>query len=161
MAIQQDQGCDGMKTTLTILLTDGCTAIWAHVGDSRLYHFRGRRIISRTVDHSIAQTLVSIGDISEVDLKTSPDRNHLTRVLGTEWDEPKHVLDKKGYRLRRKDIFLICTDGLWERMDEKQAAVMLRDDSLDETLKKLCTQAVELETEKRRDDITAIAVRVV
>jgi len=161
MAMQREQGSDGMKSTLTMLLTNGKTAAWAHIGDSRLYHFRGKRMISRTVDHSIAQTLVALGDISEADLKTSPDRNQLTRVLGVEWDEPKYAIDKSGYRLRRKDLFVICSDGLWERMNEKEAAVMLREGSLDKALEKLCTQAVEMETERRRDDISAVAVRIV
>ena len=161
MELQKQAGSDGMKSTLTMLLTDGKQAAWAHIGDSRLYHFRGKRMISRTIDHSIAQTLVALGDISEAELKTSPDRNQLTRVLGVECDEPRYNIDHRSYRLRRRDVFVICSDGLWERMDEKAAAAVLREGLIDEALKKLCTQAIETESERRRDDISAIAIRVV
>src|SRR5205823_6224828 len=52
-AQRRDTSLDMMRTTAVLLLTDGQTAVWGHIGDSRLYHFHGGRIASQTRDHSV------------------------------------------------------------------------------------------------------------
>ncbi len=102
-----------MKTTMVCLHLEGDTARWGHVGDSRLYMFRGGRLFFQTKDHSVPQILVSSGEISEKDIRGHEDRNRLIRVLGMEWTSPKYELSQP-VKLKKGDAFLLCSDGFWE-----------------------------------------------
>src|SRR5258708_36308206 len=62
---QNEPGLAAMRTTLVLLVTHGESAIWAHVGDSRLYHFRSGKTAKRTKDHSVPQRLADAGEIRE------------------------------------------------------------------------------------------------
>ncbi len=119
MEEQERQGrADEMKTTLVVLLTDGHTLLWGHIGDSRLYYFKNKKLVERTLDHSVPQMLVAAGEIKEEEIRGHADRNRLLRVMGTEWDTPKYKLadpvECKGHM-----AFLLCTDGFWEWVKEK------------------------------------------
>src|SRR5262249_205783 len=72
----------GPRTTLTLLVSDGVAARWAHVGDSRLYFFHGGRITSRTRDHSVPELLARANEIEDSDIRHHPDRNRLLQALG-------------------------------------------------------------------------------
>lgn len=65
-------------TVVTCLVQEGGYAWWAHVGDSRLYHLRGGKVLTRTIDHSHAQLLIEQGVLSEAQLRTHESRNRLT-----------------------------------------------------------------------------------
>ena len=75
-----------MKTTLVVLLTDGHTLRWGHIGDSRLYFYKNKKLKQRTLDHSVPQMLVAAGEIKEEEIRGHADRNRLLRVMGSEWD---------------------------------------------------------------------------
>ena len=70
-----------MKTTLVVLVVDNGWIHWAHIGDSRLYIFRGKRLLRRTLDHSVPQMLAQAGEIREADIRHHPDRNRLMLSL--------------------------------------------------------------------------------
>ena len=72
-----------MKTTVVVLHIKNKNARWAHVGDSRLYFFKNKKLIERTLDHSVPQNLVVCKEIKEKDIRYHADRNRLLRVLGT------------------------------------------------------------------------------
>ena len=76
-----------MKTTLVVLVVDNGWIHWAHIGDSRLYIFRGKRLLRRTLDHSVPQMLAQAGEIREADIRHHPDRNRLMRVMGVRIEE--------------------------------------------------------------------------
>jgi len=116
---------DEMKSTLTLLFIDGNTATWGHVGDSRLYLFRRNKVIARTLDHSVPQVLVSSGEIREKDIRFHEDRNRLLRVMGMEWNTPKYELSSIMH-VQSGDAFLLCSDGFWELIDEKEMAKQLK-----------------------------------
>lgn len=111
---------DGVRCTIVLLGLDGGTARWAHVGDSRLYHFREGRMISRTLDHSVPEMLHRTGDIDEEEIRGHPDRARLLQVLGQEGEPRVSVSDR--VRLKTGDAFLLCSDGWWEPVDERQMA---------------------------------------
>jgi len=128
-AILARQKADGvtqsMKTTLTALLIDGETIRWGHIGDSRIYYFQNNRLMGRTMDHSVPQMLVAAGEIKEKEIRHHPDRNRLLRVMGIEWDRPSYQLAEPVPRKGRQ-AFLMCSDGFWELVDEKEMVTALK-----------------------------------
>lgn len=94
-----------------------------HAGDSRVYHFRGPDMVSRTVDHSYVQRLVAEGSISEEEANNHPQSNLLTGCLGTHQDPPLTV----GHidRLEVGDSMLACSDGLWHYFTPRELGAIV------------------------------------
>ena len=107
-----------MRTTMVALVTDGQQALWAHAGDSRLYHFRNGRILTRTRDHSVPQRLAEAGEIEPEQIRFHEDRNRLLRALGSPGDLKFTCSGMVG--VRRGDAFLLATDGFWEWILENE-----------------------------------------
>ena len=164
-ALTQEQrrlGLDNeMKSTLVCLHIDGDTAQWGHVGDSRLYWFRKNKLIARTLDHSVPQMLVASGEIKEKHIRFHEDRNRLIRVMGMEWNAPKYELSERC-EIRREDSFLLCSDGFWEYIDEKDMAKLRKkaDNSAEKWL--LSMEEVVLKNGRghNMDNYSVIGVRV-
>ncbi|MDR2931702.1 MAG: protein phosphatase 2C domain-containing protein [Oscillospiraceae bacterium] len=114
-----------MKSTFVILWISGGMAYSGHIGDSRLYHFRKNRLQFRSLDHSVPQMLVASGEIKEKDIRGHEDRNRLLRVMGMEWNTPKYELHP-SVKTAPGDSFLLCSDGLWEWIDEKMMIKTLK-----------------------------------
>ncbi len=90
----------------------------AHVGDSRLYHFRNKELIFRTQDHSVVQMLLRKGQIRKEDMAQHPERHKIYNCLGGD-KAPKIELSGKR-QLLEGDILLLCTDGLWTAMSDSE-----------------------------------------
>jgi serine/threonine protein phosphatase PrpC len=114
-----------LKTTVAALVLSDRRAVWAHIGDSRLYCFRRRRLKLRTLDHSVPQGLARMGAIREEDIARHPDRNKLLRAMGDCGEKAAYELSKE-YRLRGNEAFLLCSDGFWERVPDAETAQALR-----------------------------------
>jgi serine/threonine protein phosphatase PrpC len=129
-AVRERQRSDhklcSMRTTAVVLLTSPSRAVWAHIGDTRLYHFRARRIVSQTRDHSVPQALADSGEISPADIRFHEDRNRLLHCLGAR-DAIRPAVLQETQPIATGDAFLLCTDGFWEYVTE---AVMERELSL-------------------------------
>jgi serine/threonine protein phosphatase PrpC len=95
-----------------------------HAGDSRVYHFRGNEMLSRTIDHSFVQRLVDEGQISEEEANTHPQSNLLTGCLGTFQDPPLAV--QHIARLEVGDSVLACSDGLWHYFTPKELGAIVQ-----------------------------------
>jgi len=95
----------------------------AHAGDSRVYHFRGPELLTRTVDHSFVQRLVDEGKLSEDEALTHPQGNLLTGCLGTHQDPPISLSEIE--RLDFGDALLACSDGLWHYFTPKELGAIL------------------------------------
>lgn len=82
-----------------------------HAGDTRVYHFRGSDMVSRTLDHSLVQRMVEEGTLSEAEAESHPQSNLLTGCLGADEDPPLslHRIERLGVG----DSLLLCSDGLW------------------------------------------------
>ena len=94
-----------------------------HAGDSRIYHFRGSTLVSRTVDHSYVQRLVDQGQIAEEDANDHPQSNLLTGCLGTHQDPP--LAHKRIEQLEIGDTILSCSDGLWHYFTAKELGAIV------------------------------------
>ncbi|WEK53126.1 MAG: protein phosphatase 2C domain-containing protein [Candidatus Cohnella colombiensis] len=120
---KQEMKLSRMRTTIVMLASDYRTASWAHVGDSRLYHFRGGTIFTETKDHSVCQSLVSMGEITRGQIRQHEDRSRLLRVLGAEGAVRPDV--RAPVQVKPGDAFLLCSDGFWEYVTETEMEVDL------------------------------------
>ena len=107
-----------MKTTLVLLAVRENTAVWAHVGDSRLYCFIDGRLKAQTLDHSVAQMNVLLGEITPEEIRFHEDRSRVLRALGQE-DELKIDTGRRELGPGRS-AFLLCSDGFWEYVLEEE-----------------------------------------
>ena len=111
-------------STLCALLIQKQSAVWAHVGDSRLYHFRGRQLLHRTEDHTYAQQLREEGKIQDAELASVRYKNVLVSALGIDSKKPKvAVAEDNG--LIVGDVFLLASDGLWGHFSDDELAEVL------------------------------------
>ena len=104
----------GMGTTLTLVLFYEGTAYIAHVGDSRGYLVRDQRAIQITRDHSLIQELMDNGRITKEEMASHPQKNVITRSLGT---EAYIEIDMYKVSIKPGDLFLLCSDGLIHYID--------------------------------------------
>jgi len=132
-ALGEEKGLSPRSTVVLLHLTDDM-AHWTHVGDSRLYRFRGGDLLDRTHDHSVVQMLVDMGKVAEQEMATHPDQNRLTQSLGGDKDpEP----ESSAAEIAVDDGFLLCSDGLWEQIPVEEMAKALEAASLSVEAKKL------------------------
>ncbi len=149
-----DRSLRGMGTTLTALFLDGRSAFWAHVGDTRIYHFHEGSLTRITEDHTIPGMLLKRGEITREQARLHPYANVLTRCTGCERFEP----DSGTFDLSEGDFVLLSSDGLHDLMADEQIADIL---SARNTLKDKLNQMVSLCLEAGgRDNITAVIARI-
>lgn len=111
-----------MKTTLVLLAAREGEAVWANVGDSRLYRFEDGKLAFQTRDHSVAQMDVMLGEITQEEIRFHEDRSRVLRALG-QADELK--IDT-GRRELNQGAFLLCSDGFWEYVLEAEMEAELK-----------------------------------
>jgi len=114
---------DRPRTTCVVCVVQDGFAAWAHAGDSRLYVLRNGRVLMRTRDHSRVQALIDEGRLSEDAARTHPQRNTLTSCLGAEL-APRFEFSET-LPLKRGDVLLLCTDGLWGALADDMPLAML------------------------------------
>ncbi|HZU24252.1 MAG TPA: protein phosphatase 2C domain-containing protein [Bryobacteraceae bacterium] len=139
----------GMRTTVVLLVADPSMALWAHVGDSRLYHFRAAAIHCQTKDHSVPQAMAAAGEITAAEIRFHEDRNRLLRTLG-DASRLRPALSDGPEALQAGDAFLLCTDGFWELVDEADMESALAASTAPERW--LAEMERRLETRLRGDD---------
>ena len=110
-----------MHSTVVCLVLDFVDhrAHWAHAGDSRLYWFREGRVRARTRDHSLVQSLVDAGMLADEQVRSHPKRSELRSALGLEPDVLEVSSADGGEPVQPGDVFLLCTDGLWEYVEDR------------------------------------------
>lgn len=148
-----DRSKSGMGTTFTAMSElDGSVHI-AHVGDSRAYLIRNAAIMRVTMDHTLVEELVMQGVITVREAKVHPQRNIVTRALGT---SSKVEVDLIQLEIKPGDVYLLCSDGLSNHVEEKDMLLTtLSELSWEEKLKKLVGIAMHA---GGSDNITAMYV---
>lgn len=115
-----------MATTLVALAVTDAQAYIAHVGDSRVYHWRDGRLSLLTNDHSEAAELARLGFIRRERLRDHPARNALTRTLGSDLIVRPDFIRRP---VAAGDRFLLCSDGLWSVISDDELSDALAGDA--------------------------------
>jgi protein phosphatase len=148
----QQEKLAGMGTTLTAMAVAGSSLYFAHVGDSRGYLFRDNQLVQLTEDHSLVNEHVKAGLISPEQAKVSYFRNIITRSVGT---EETLVVDSFAVEIFPGDIFLLCSDGLVNLVEDEEIGMILGDTPPDKTSQAL----VDLANQRGGDDnISVMAI---
>jgi PPM family protein phosphatase len=155
-AAQSQPQYAGMGTTIvTALFYDDRVAV-VHVGDSRMYRFRGETLESVTRDHSLLQEQIDSGLISKEDARLSKNKNLVTRAVGIDADvEPElHV-----YEVQVGDLYLLCSDGLNDMVEDGDIGMTLQ--LLQNNLPLAATQLIQMANDNGgRDNVSVILVKV-
>ncbi len=152
-AAQSDPKLAGMGTTCTALVLKDGLAWCAHVGDSRCYLVRGGEIFLMTEDHSAVMALVREGALSRDEARQHPDKNVISRALGshkdvdvTSWPQP--------FVVRPDDRFLLCSDGLYDVTKDEE----VRDITRDAPPYEACARLVALARERGAPDNVSVII---
>ena len=147
---------NGMGTTCTAMVLQQNRLYYAHVGDSRLYRLRNGALSRLTHDHSYVGRLVETGVIRSEEAEFHPQRHILTSALGAGLDISLDI-PPSPVPLQKDDILLLCSDGLWGVVNDRELQSELAEPSLD----KACHELVELAKQHGGpDNITAQLVRI-
>lgn len=147
--------CLGMGTTLSMVLAKDNRIYIGHVGDSRVYLVREKTITRLTEDHSLVAELLKAGSIKPEEADNHPQKNVITRALGTEYTlEP----DISQCDMKSGDFILICTDGLSNAVNEEDIVYTITNTSdIDEACGLLVSKAKE---NGGYDNITAVVIQM-
>ena len=154
-----DKSYGNMASTVVAAFLKNGRFNYFNVGDSRLYYFRNGKIILQSKDHSVTQACVDLGEIRREDMRFHDDRNKLTKAIGLT-EDIKIVNVFNSMELFENDAILMCTDGFWEYVLEKEMEKTLKKSEtpqqwLDAMLKKLSKRI-----KKNNDNLSAIAIFV-
>ena len=128
--------------------------IVAHVGDSRAYYLRDKKLVRITEDHSLVNELIKTGEITRSEALNHPQRNVILRAVGTDTDID---IDIDIVKINASDIFIICSDGLTNMIDESKIQEIFEKT---EDIEHACELAIESAIEKGgKDNITVIGIR--
>jgi protein phosphatase len=152
-AAQEDPRLAGMGTTVIALLVKDHHAFFAHVGDSRAYLIRGDLIQQISEDHSLVNEQIKAGMITPEEAKHSRYKNIITRSVGF---EEEVQVDVMGLVSEPGDIFVLCSDGLANMLEDRELLDIAHKHPLADVPKRL----VDLANERGGDDnITVIVVQ--
>lgn len=148
---------NSMKTTIALLWLNEKKACAAHVGDTRIYQFREGKVLYQSPDHSVPQMEVNLGHIKPEQIRGNADRNRLTRALGA----------KRGVAITSEmldvmpgDAFLLCSDGFWEIIWEREMLETLKKAKNADQWLKAMLELVWERLNAQSDNNTALAVMV-
>jgi protein phosphatase len=146
----------GMGTTLVVALFCDNQISVAHVGDSRLYRLRASQLTQLTRDHSLLQEQIDSGMITKEMARRSQNKNLVTRAVGI---EPEVEADVNTFEAQEGDMYLLCSDGLNDMVDDED--ILLTLSSLQANLPLAASQLVQMANDNGgRDNISVILIRV-
>ena len=143
----------GMGTTLVVAAFQGDKVLIGHIGDSRCYRLRGNSFQQITKDHSLLQEQIDAGLLTQEQAATSSYKNLVTRALGV---DDAVALDLTEHEVEAGDLYLMCSDGLSDMVDDEEiAGIVNGDQGLEEVADKLVSVANE---HGGRDNISVLLV---
>jgi PPM family protein phosphatase len=147
---------DSPRTTIVAAILQDNKLYAAHVGDSRLYHFRNGQLIFRTEDHSIVQMLYRKGQLRFEDMANHPDLHKIYNCLGGEkmpditLSSPRDLIDG--------DVVFVCTDGVWTAVNDHDIGKILHAGGILDSVPKLLNIAESVSGD-RGDNMSAIGLQ--
>lgn len=154
--VSQDQPqCAGMGTTLVMGMFTNNKLLVGHIGDSRMYRLRDDGLTRLTEDHSLLQEQLNSGLITPEQAKTSANKNLVTRALGV---DPEVELELNEFDVEVGDIYLLCSDGLTDLVEDEEIHSTLS--SLHTNLELAANHLIQMANDKGgTDNISVILVR--
>lgn len=126
----------GMGTTCTAVVLIDRQIYLGHVGDSRAYLLKNRQLIQLSKDHTYIQHLFDTGKITKEEMLSHPERNVITKAMGTSAKLQADYLQHK-FLFEDNDKLVICSDGLYEYVNKQELAHIVSTQSLNDATKKL------------------------
>ena len=155
-AAQSQPQYAGMGTTLVVCLFYDDKALVAHLGDSRLYRMREGTLKQITRDHSLLQEQIDSGLITAEQAKHAQHKNLVTKALGI---DPTVEPEIREYETRPGDLYLLCSDGLCDMVEDGDISMAL--EALGANLKLAAQQLVQMANDNGgKDNVSVILVRV-
>jgi serine/threonine protein phosphatase PrpC len=146
---------DSPRTVIAACVVQDGHAYWTHVGDCRFYLLRTGRIVLRSRDHTVVQRLLDEGRIREEAMATHPHRNRLLQCLGgIQQPQPDW---QGGVRLAQGDIVLLCSDGFWGPLTQRQMLHALLAKPLAEAIPEL-SELAERCAGPESDNVSVVAM---
>lgn len=145
-------------TTAVLCLVQNGHAWWAHCGDSRFYLFRNGLPLYRTQDHSYVEHLYQQGQLTMETRDGHPMRNIVTQCIGLKEVTPQ-VTVANGVPLQEGDILLLCSDGLWEPLDDAQMGAIIEEGPIKQSISELAHRAEEASYPKS-DNTSGLAMKI-
>ena len=153
---QSQPQCAGMGTTLVMGLFTNDKLLVGHIGDSRMYRLRGEEFVQMTEDHSLLQEQIKSGLMTPEQAKLSANKNLVTRALGI---DPEVELELHEYEVEVGDIYLLCSDGLSDLVEDEDIHLTLT--TLSVNLELAANQLIQMANDNGgKDNISVILARV-
>ncbi len=154
---QVEEFIESPRTTIVAAIIQRSFLYCAHVGDSRLYHFRNGHLLFRTEDHSVVQSLYKKGMISKEEMATHPYKNKIYNCVGGETPPQIDLADR--HELQEGDTVLLCTDGVWGVISDQQIKeIMQQNRTIIDATTELMDSA-EFASDERGDNMSAIGLQ--
>lgn len=142
-------------STITVLVAENQrigAVLWA--GDSRIYRLRGGTLVQLTTDHSQVETYVRQGIITREQARSHPERNIITRAVGS---QEELYLEADVCEFSPGDRYLLCSDGLTRHLEDDEISRMLADG----TPETVCRKLIDLTLERgAKDNVTVVVVQI-
>lgn len=150
---RNDPSMAGMGTTMVVCTVVGGYAYIANVGDSRLYLAGSDSMTQITQDHSLIAEMVRLGELTPEEGRNHPDKNIITRAVGTNEDVKIDFFDVK---LETGDQILMCSDGLSNMVEDQRIFEILKGEDTEEDKAQVLVD--EANANGGRDNIAVIVV---
>ena len=150
-----DEALRGMGTTIVVAYIEDDQLFVANVGDSRVYLYRNGELVQLTEDHTYVNTLLNAGIISQEQAAVDERKNVITKALGAE-----DTVEPDFFQLEivKDDILILCTDGLYDEVDERSMKTILEKDI---SMSDVCAEMVDAANKNGgHDNITVISIKV-
>ena len=154
---QTDELIESPRTTIVVAIIQRGFLYCAHVGDSRLYHFRDGHLLFRTEDHSVVQSLYKKGMITKEEMATHPYKNKIYNCLGGETPPQIDLSDR--FELLEGDTILLCTDGVWGVLSDVQIKDIIQQNIVIADATNKLMDSAEFASDERGDNMSAIGLQ--
>lgn len=152
---QKDRDLRGMGTTFCCVYFQKKSMVVAHVGDSRIYLLRNKKLVQLTEDHSLVSELLELGELNSRQAREYAYRNIITRAIGVEAEVDPAI---QVCNLVHKDQVLMCSDGLSDLLDLQEIESILNmNESLEHSIDQLINTAL---SKGGHDNTTAVLMKV-
>lgn len=154
---QAEDLIESPRTTIVAAIIQRGYLYCAHVGDSRLYHFRNGHLLFRTEDHSVVQSLYKKGMISKEEMATHPYKNKIYNCLGGETPPQIDLSDR--HELLEGDTVILCTDGVWGVISDQQIKEIIQNNANITEATIALMDSADFASDDKGDNMSAIGLQ--